>query len=447
MYNRKQLQALLIPLIIEQLLNVLVGMADVLMVATLGEDAVAGVSLITSINTLILQVLFALSAGGTVVCAQFLGGKKQKDACRSGGQMFLITVFAMIVISLICILGDRAMLYAIFGQIEETVMDNAAIYMRLTAMSFPFLAIFQSGSAMFRAQGDTRKSMQISFIMNVINICGNAICIFGLHMGVEGVGIPTLVSRIVAAVSVLFLLQRKNNILRIPSFSYFLPNGGMIKRILAIGIPNSVESGIFEFGKVILQSLVSTLGTTSIAAFAVASNLVTYLYLPGNALGAGMLTIVGQCYGAGEYEQARYYAKKLVTYNYIMLIFLCAILIGGASFWVSCYQLSAPAAELARGLLISHCFAMTLWPIAFLYPYYFRAIGRASLTMVVAILTMWICRVGLAYVFIKIFHMNVLGIWYAMYVDWGVRVIVYLIALWREKKVGLQKPLPDSRGN
>ena len=433
MYSRKDLQALLVPLIIEQLLIVLVGMADVLMVATLGESAVAGVSLVDSINNLILQVLFAIAAGGTVVCAQFLGGKNGEDAARAGGQLFFMTTVAMLILSSVCILGNRFLLSLIFGKIEEAVMDNALIYMQLTALSFPFLAVCQSGAAIFRAQGDTGSSMRISLLMNVINVAGNALCIFGLHMGVEGVGIPTAISRAIAAISVLILLQKKENGIMTLSFSCLLPNAIMIRRILAIGIPNSVESAVFQLGKVMLQSLVATLGTSSIAAFAVASNLVTYLYLPGNALGAGMLTIVGQCYGAGEYSQARYYAKKLVRINYLMLAAICSILIMGASFWVGCYQLSGPAAELAKGLLISHSLAMILWPIAFLYPYYFRAVGRAGFTMIVAIVTMWVFRVGLAYVFIKIFHMNVLGIWYAMYIDWIARVIVYVIALRKDR--------------
>lgn len=485
MYSRQQLKELLIPLLIEQLLVVLVGMADVLMVATLGETAVSGVALVDSINNLILQVLFAMAAGGTVVCAQLLGAGKKEEAGRAGGQLFSITTLALILIMVICLLGCRPILKTLFGKIEAAVMSDAMIYFRLTAMSFPFLAIYHSAAAMFRAQGDTKSSMNMSLLMNVINITGNAICIFGLHMGVEGVGIPTLLSRMVAAIGIVTLLQRpgrakqtgdaegtrktgssKNtekteisqqagkagnagttgaavtgNELRVPSLSALIPNGKLIKRILSIGIPNSVESAVFQFGKLTLQSLVSSLGTPSIAAFAVASNLVTYLYLPGNALGAGMLTIVGRCYGAGEYEQARSYARRLVRINYMMLAVICTILIAGSSFWVGCYQLTGQSAELARGLLISHSVAMILWPIGFLYPYYFRAIGKAAFTMVVAISTMWTFRIGLAFLFIKVFHMNVLGIWYAMFVDWIARVIIYLTAL--KKRYGTENKIQD----
>ncbi len=433
MYNGKQLRALLIPLIVEQLLVVLVGMADVLMVSVLGEDAVAGVSLVDAVNNLVLQVLYSVSAGGTVVCARYMGAKMRDEAGRTGGQLFFLTTVAMLMFSAFCLCGNRKLLSAIFGQIEDSVMENSLVYMRWTALSFPLMAVYNSGAAMFRAQGNTKRSMQVTLMMNAVNISGNAICIFGLHMGVEGVGIPTLIARGLAAVIITALLQKEEGGLHIDSFSYLVPHRELIRKILAIGIPNGMESAIFQMGKLMLQSLVSTLGTASIAAFAVASNLATYFYLPGNALGAGLLTIAGQCYGAGEKAQARYYANKLLKINYIMVAFICAAFLAGSSFWVRCYHLSGTAAALAAELLRSHVAAMLLWPVAFLYPYYFRAIGRPGFTMVVSITTMWLFRIGLAYVFIHLCHMNVLGIWYAMYTDWAVRVVIYLMALKKMK--------------
>ncbi len=435
LYSNRDLKELLLPLVIEQLLIVLVGMADVLMVATLGEAAVSGVSLVDAINNLILQVLFAMTAGGTVICAQFIGRQDERGAGKVGGQLFFISVLSMLFVSGILLLWSRTILSLIFGRVEPDVMGNARIYMLLTALSFPFLALYHSSAAVFRAMGNTRVSMLMSLLMNIINLAGNAICIFGLKMGVEGVGIPTLLSRMIASLTIFLLLQNKQNPLRIRHLSDLKPDLDLLKKILAIGIPNSVESGIFQFGKLILQSLVSTLGTTSIAAFAVASNLVTYLYLPGNALGAGLLTIVGRCYGAGELSQAKYYTKKLLIINYTMLAFLSSVLIFGRSFFVGCYRLSGISADLAKGLVLSHALMMVIWPLAFLFPYFFRAIGKAAFTMVVAVFTMWVFRVGLAWVFIRILHFNVLGIWYAMYVDWIFRTLIYVVAFRKVRQV------------
>lgn len=433
MFSKKQIFNILWPLLVEQLLTVLVGMIDVLMVASLGEDAVSGVALVDSLNLLFIQMLFALTAAGTVAAARFFGARDYERLGKTFGQLLFITVSFTAVIMIIMVIGRRAILGFLFGKIEAEVMDNALIYMVYTAISIPFLAGFNSGSAMFRAVGNTRISMLISMFMNGLNIVGNAICIFGLGMGVEGVAIPTLISRASAAVLIFWLYQKKIDYGRIKGLKSFKPDGKIIKSILSIGIPNSIESGIFQFGKVMLQSLVSTLGTPSIAGFAVASNLVTYLYLPGNALGAGTMTIVGQCLGAGEKKQAKGYASKLIILNYMILAVFCTIMILGREFFVGCYNLSGEAAMYAGDLIFAHCVAMVLWPIAFLTPYYFRTIGKATFTMWVAVVTMWLFRIGCAYLFVLVFKMNVLGIWYAMFCDWLVRFAIYIVAFKRAK--------------
>jgi putative MATE family efflux protein len=425
LFSKHHLLHLLWPLVVEQLLSVLVGMVDVLMVAYVGEATVSGVSLVDSVNMLVIQVLFALTAGGTVVCAQFIGAGNYNSASKSGGQLLFITTSVMLCISVAFLLKGDYLLSAIFGKVESKVMEDAVKYLLFTSASFPFLAIYYSVAAIFRAAGNTKLAMLASLGMNLLNIIGNAICIFGLHMGVVGVALPTLLARIVAALFMVYSLQRFGKEIRLHTSLQLKPDGEIIRKILAIGIPNSVESGLFNFGKIMLQSLVSTLGTASIAAYAVASNLATYLYLPGNALGAGMITIVGQCYGAKKPEQARYYARILLYLNYAFLAVICAVLIIGRSFWVGCYNLSPHSAELAEGLILAHSAAMIIWPVAFLLPYYFRAVGRAAFTMKVAVFAMAVFRVGLAYLFIDLWHKNVLWVWYAMFVDWIFRIIVY----------------------
>ena len=362
LFSKHHLLHLLWPLVVEQLLSVLVGMVDVLMVAYVGEATVSGVSLVDSVNMLVIQVLFALTAGGTVVCAQFIGAGNYNSASKSGGQLLFITTSVMLCISVAFLLKGDYLLSVIFGKVESKVMEDAVKYLLFTSASFPFLAIYYSVAAIFRAAGNTKLAMLASLGMNLLNIIGNAICIFGLHMGVVGVALPTLLARIVAALFMVYSLQRFGKEIRLHTSLQLKPDGEIIRKILAIGIPNSVESGLFNFGKILLQSLVSTLGTASIAAYAVASNLATYLYLPGNALGAGMITIVGQCYGAKKPEQARYYARIRLYLNYAFLAVICAVLIIGRSFWVGCYNLSPHSAELAEGLILAHSAAMIIPP-------------------------------------------------------------------------------------
>ena len=391
LFDRHHLIQLLWPLVVEQLLSVLVGMVDVMMVAYVGEAAVSGVSLVDSVNYLVIQVLFALAAGGTVVCAQSIGS------------------------------GD----YKLAGKSDRDVMEDAVKYLAYTSASFPFLAVYYSAAAIFRAAGNTKLSMLASLGMNLLNIIGNAICIFGFHMGVVGVALPTLLARMIAAAFMVYGLTHFGKEIRVETLLQMKPDRVIIGKILSIGIPNSVESGLFNFGKILLQSLVSTLGTASIAAYAVASNLATYLYLPGNALGAGMITIVGQCYGANKPDQARYYARKLLYLNYAFLLVICAVMIAGRTVWIGFYNLSSQSAALAEGLLLSHSVAMVIWPVAFLLPYYFRAVGKAAFTMKVAVFAMAVFRVGLAYLFVGVWHKNVLWVWYAMFADWLFRIIVY----------------------
>lgn len=426
MFTRKDLAKLLLPLIVEQLLAVLVGMADVVMVAAVGETAVSGVSLVDSISILIIQMLAALATGGSVVCAQYIGKKQPENACEAAGQLILVTTMVSVVIAVIALIGNRHLLAMIFGKVENSVMENAQIYFWLSALSYPFLAVYNSCAALYRAMGNSKVSMYASLVMNAINIAGNAICVFGLHMGVEGVGIPTLVSRAFAAILMLFLIQRPQNVIRIRNLQELRFNGRMIKDILKVGVPNGMENTMFQFGKLFLQSLVSSLGTVAIASYAVASNLVTFEYLVGNAIGLGIITIVGQCVGAGEWEQAKQYTKKLVLVNYAALVVICSLMILFRNQVVGIYNLSPEATRTSAEMLFAHSLAMVVWPLAFTIPYSLRAGFDAPFTMYVSVASMWIFRIASAYFFVKVLNLGVMGVWYGMYIDWVFRGLLFV---------------------
>lgn len=426
MFTRKDLAKLLLPLIVEQLLAVLVGMADVVMVAAVGETAVSGVSLVDSISILIIQMLAALATGGSVVCAQYIGKKQPENACEAAGQLILVTTMVSVVIAVIALIGNRHLLAMIFGKVENSVMENAQIYFWLSALSYPFLAVYNSCAALYRAMGNSKVSMYASLVMNAINIAGNAICVFGLHMGVEGVGIPTLVSRAFAAILMLFLIQRPQNVIRIRNLQELRFNERMIKDILKVGVPNGMENTMFQFGKLFLQSLVSSLGTVAIASYAVASNLVTFEYLVGNAIGLGIITIVGQCVGAGEWEQAKQYTKKLVLVNYAALVVICSLMILFRNQVVGIYNLSPEATRTSAEMLFAHSLAMVVWPLAFTIPYSLRASFDAPFTMYVSVASMWIFRIASAYFFVKVLNLGVMGVWYGMYIDWVFRGLLFV---------------------
>ena len=426
MFTRDQLIKLLAPLIVEQILTVLVGMADVVMVAAVGETAVSGVSLVDSISILIIQIMGAMATGGAVVCSQYLGKRQVRDAGTAAGQLVFVTLAISMAVTVAALAGNRHLLAVIFGQVEQEVMDNAQTYFWITALSYPFIGLYNACAALFRSMGNSKVSMFTALVMNGINITGNAICVFGLKMGVAGVAYPTLVSRMTAAVLILIQLQNRHNALRIRKIRALRPHPRMIRTILSIGIPGGLESGMFQFGKIFLQSLVSSLGTASIASYAVACNLVTLLYLPGNALGLGLITIVGQCVGAGKPKEAMHYTRLLLGINYLILAVISTAMFFGTDWLVSVYNLSSEAAAISHVLLRAHCAAMILWPAAFTLPNALRAAMDARFTMMVSVFSMWAFRIGFAYVFVNLFKLGVPGVWYGMFIDWAFRAAVFL---------------------
>ena len=308
LFSQKDLLRLVGPLLIEQFLAVTVGMADTMMVSRCGEAAISGVSLVDMINNLIIVLFAALATGGAVVVSQYLGAKEQEKANASAGQLILLSAILGTVVAAVCILFARPMISACYGSIDADVLDAGVLYLKITALSYPFLALYNAGAALFRSMGNSKISMQISVLMNIINIVGNAVCIFGLKMGVDGVAWPSVVSRVIAAVLILGRCYQKGHALTVPKTVKL--DTGMAKRILGIGVPSAFENSLFEAGRIVVVSMISTFGTVQIAANAVANNLDGVGCIPGKAIGLAMITVVGRCIGAGDNEQAIYYTKQ-----------------------------------------------------------------------------------------------------------------------------------------
>lgn len=424
LFDNKALRALILPLIIEQLLAVLVGMADSIMVASVGEAAVSGVSLVDNIMVLFINLFAALATGGAVIAGQYLGQKNEKQSCLAATQLVWFTTIMAVLIMALIYCGKWFILHVVFGQIDAEVMGHANTYLLIVTASVPFIALYNAGAAIFRIMGNSRVSMQVSMIMNVINVCGNAILIFGFHRGTEGVAIPTLVSRITAAVLIVVLLCRQNMPIHIDKSLRYRPEWTMIKRILGIGIPNGMENAMFQLGKIIVLSLVSTFGTYAIAANAVCNVVAGFQILPGMAINLAITAVIARCIGAGEHGQAEYYTKKLLKLVYISIwaINLIILALVPAILWA--YNLSDVTAQTARVIMYFHAASASLiWPVAFSLPATLRAAGDAKVTMVIALVTMWLFRIVFSYVLGGYFGLGVLGVWIAMVIDWVVRAI------------------------
>lgn len=426
LFSNKALAALIGPLIVEQLLAVLVGMADSIMIASVGEAAVSGVSLVDNIMILIINIFAALATGGAVVAGQYLGQEKRKEACHASTQLIWFVTLCAIGITFIVYLGKGFILHTVFGHITSEVRGHANTYLLIVSASIPFIALYNGGAAIFRAMGNSRISMQVSIIMNIINVSGNAILIYGLHRGTEGVAIPTLVSRIAAAVIITVLLCNEKRELYIEKSWRFKPNRKMIRGILLVGVPNGLENSMFQLGKILVLSLVSTFGTYAIAANAVSNAVAQFQILPGMAISLAITTVISQCVGAGDYEQVHYYLKKLLLIAYSAMAITVLIIFAVLPLILRAYHLSDITAKVTEEILIFHGIsAVIIWPTAFCLPSAFRAAGDAKTCMYISIASMWIFRIGFSYLLGEFFHMGVFGVWVAMVIDWCFRVLCF----------------------
>ncbi len=427
LFSNRALVALIIPLIIEQFLNVLVGMADTIMVSNVGEAAVSGVSLVDSVMLLLINVFQALATGGAVVAGQYLGRQREKRACEAANQLVWFVTLLAVGIMAIMYLGKGFILHVVFGQIDADVMHHANIYLLIVNASIPFIALYNAGAAIFRSMGNSQVSMKVSMLMNIINVCGNAILVYGFGCGAEGVAIPTLISRMVAAILITVLLLNQKQLLHIkPSLRYqFRP--GLVKKILQIGIPNGLENSMFQLGKIIVLSLVSTFGTYAITANAVANTVASFQTIPGMAMNLAITTVISQCVGARDYEQARYYTRKLLKIAYASVVVTVVIMLAASNLITQAYNLSdITAAEAIKIFFLHGISVMMIWPTAFSLPSTLRAAGDVRFCMITSVTSMWVCRVVFSYVFGQFFGFGVFGVWMAMILDWWVRAFFFV---------------------
>ncbi len=428
LFSNRDIRRLLTPLIIEQFLSILVGMLDTLMVSSAGEAAISGVTLVNEVNFLIITLTASLATGGAVVASQFLGAKKRAEANRTASQLVLIAGICGLLLMFLALIGRRAILNFLYGSAAPDVLDNAVTYFWITALSFPMLGLYNACAAVFRTINRTNVTMWVSFLMNGINVIGNYIGVYMLHLGVTGVAWPSFLSRTVAAVILFIMAMNRKNALFVSLSGIFHWNGRIIRKIISIAVPNGIENGLFQLGRVLVASIVSTYGTAMIAANGVANSIYTLLIISSSALNIGIVPVVGRCVGADDYEQARYYIRKF------WCLVMALILLNGALVWLALpsllhyYNISPEGALLVRRIILISIFALTVFQApAFTLPNAIRAAGDAKYTMVVGILSMFLVRISGAYLLGTLLGLHVFGVFLAMYLDWVCRSIFYLI--------------------
>ncbi len=426
MFTNRMIRNLLVPVVLEQILNSIMGTADTMMVSNVGSAALSAVSLVDSINVLLIQAFSALAAGGAIVCAQYIGQKNYERANMSARQVLFIITEISVAVSAICLIFQKPLLRLIFGAVEADVMRASETYFFYTALSFPFIAAYDSAASIFRAQDNTKGPMLISMISNVMNIGGNAILIWVFHMGVAGAAISTLVSRIFCAVVVLYQLRKDRQPIVVRDYLKIRPDWAMIRRILGLGIPSGIENSMFQLGKLAIQSTVSTLGTAAIAAQAMTNILENLNGIAAIGVGVGLMTIVGQCLGAGRKDEAVYYIKKLCVIAEVVIIVSC----------LTVYALARPVTILGgmEKTSVAMCIHMVtwitivkplVWTMAFVPGYGLRAAGDVKFSMITSCCTMWACRFCLCVFLIRVMGFGPMGVWIGMFADWTIRGIIF----------------------
>lgn len=440
MFSNTDLRKILVPVAIEQFLTSMMGTADTMMVSNVGSAAISAASLVDSLNILVIQAFSALSAGGAIICSHYIGGKNKEEANRSARQVLFIVTLLSTILMVVCLIGNEALLRLIFGQVEDSVMSAAKIYFFYTAISFPFIGIYDAGASIFRAQGNTRCPMTISVISNILNVAGNAVLIWSFHMGIAGAAIATLGSRIFCAVTVMYFLRKPKNMIVIRDYLKIRPDLKLVKKVLKIGVPSGIENGMFQFGKLAIQSTVSTLGTAAIAAQAMTNILENLNGVAAMGIGIGLMTIVGQCMGAGRKDEAVYYIKKVTFIAEIVVIISCLLVFAAVRPVTILGGMEAESAALCIFMVTWITIVKPIvWTLSFIPAYGMRGAGDVKFSMLTACASMWLCRVVLCVVLIRFFGFGPMAVWIGMFADWTIRAVVFTVRFfsgkWAEIKV------------
>ena len=435
MFSNRDLLNIMVPLVLSQALASLVGLVDGVMVSAAGEAAVSGVSLVTMISNILLVLFGALTTGGAVLTSQYLGAQQKEHARKSAGQMLLMTLVLSSLFMAVCLILTEPILRLFFGAVDDDVMKACVTYFQFDAISYPFLALFSAGSAIFRCVGNSKISLRINVIKNLVNVAGNAICIYGMKMGVEGVAIPTLISRILGAVLIMVPACDSKQELSIDLKDLLRIYGDMMKKIVHIGVPTAFENSLFQLGRTLVTSMVTAFGTAHITANAMANSITAVVIIISTAMSLGMITVVGQCLGAHDTEQAKYYTKKLLLWCYVSQGFLQLMLLIFQEQAIGLYSnLSPETIALTKKLITVHLVcAIPMYPISFLLPNALRAANDGRYTMTVSLLSMFLCRIVMSWVLCTQMQWGALGIWVAMVMDWVFRSTFFVLRWARGK--------------
>ncbi|GHU38270.1 MATE family efflux transporter [Bacilli bacterium] len=427
LFSKVDIRKIVLPLIIEQALLLSAGMFDIMMVSFAGEKAVSGVSLVDTMNTLLIFLFTALATGGAIVVGQYIGNKNTRNSQKASKQLLIISLLLSFLFMMVCLILNEQLLSTIFGKIDSGVLSNAKIYLYVTALSFPFIAIYSSATGLFRSMGNTRIAMNTSLIVAVFDIFLNVLFIYIFKWGTFGAGFSTLISRMVAAIVIIVLLRKPSLPIAVRRYDFWRMDWSMMKTIFKISIPFSLESSSFQIGKIILTGLIVTFGTRAITANAVTGSLTNVATIPGQAFWLVITTVVAQCIGAREFEQAKLYTRSLLKMSTILMLGMNLILFVLLKPILSLYHLSPKTFDMSYNIMLIHIIGwVTVWVISFALPNSLRAAGDVKFPMMISAFSMFVFRIAFSYILAYGFGFGVYSIYLAMLMDWTFRFICFI---------------------
>ena len=439
-FTNRQLLIFLIPVIFEQLVVAGLGIADTFMVSSLGETAIAGVALVNRIDNFAKQFFIALATGGSVVLAQYIGAKNHQSAQIALKENIKVVVSLGFILMLIMVFFKDSILTLLFGKADKDVLEISRSFFTVTALSYPFVSLYYAATAVFRAMGESKTPFAASIAMALVNIALKYIFIFKMNMGVSGAALSTLFAMALVGLVLVFLLRSPKNEVPLCGLMNLRFNRVITAKILAVSVPNGIEQGMFQLGALAIAGLVSALGTASIAADSIARTVSPFIHCIGTSFNTVMIMVIGQCMGAGHTDESIFYTKHILKLDYLITIAVAIIFMIFLNPLISIFNVSKQVHTLSFYIMVLYitctCF---IYPTSFALASMLRGAGDTKFVMVVSTASMFLFRIGAAYIFVYIFKAGIIGTWLAMVSDWVIRSIIFIIRFkslkWAKNKV------------
>lgn len=439
LFTYKKIFMMLIPLILDQFFINIIGLVTTAMISSSSQESVSAVSMINPLSLIIWAVFSAISVGGTVVVAQYKGSGNEAKIKDAAGQVMLATFLVAIVSCVILVGFSDVLVNRMFGAADPIVINKARGYLIGVAISQIFLSLYMGAFAVFRGMGATKICLRLTIIINVIHLLASMLFLNVMHLDIFGTTLSLNIARLIGSVVAVWILMRPKSILRIYPQNIFKIHRPILKSVFKIGIPFALEQVFFNGGSMIVQTYIVHLGTINIAANAIANSAFSILYSAGLGVGILATTIVGQCIGADDDALARYYGIKMVRLGTVFSLASIIVLFPLMPVILNLYQAPEETLSIIYRLLLIGIIPMPFfWSYSYVMPCVLRSAGDATFSSMVSLITMWVVRVGLGYIFTITLGFGVQGVWICMGFEWAVRALIFYLryqsGVWLSKK-------------